>query len=396
MNDYNVKSSLSEAANFQSVPEEPEVEVIQGSPSYSQEGSVLYERPRIYKTDFSGLDPTQGNFQHSEAVSAIPESFWNSRPDPVSGDIVVGTDKNGMPVQVFLSRRDEIYSDNLNTLTVAGDANKRPSGYSMDAFVTTQLPPGTVNVRSPDNSVYIDVEEDEKVEGKYWTQIRGLTINGLKADDQGTEIFIVSEDSTIKVHTNGKRINLEAALPDFRSEDKSLEFTNFTEEGYVNAKGLTLNGFTAKDVNITSPNSSISIEKVAENLEIKGVKVNGLGPVPVTIESPEDTIHVKTNAANNTIELESAVVPSSSDRTITFNDPQDLGDMTAMSLNGLKARPVKLSGEDGTSILTNPLTGIITIKGGGVPEGYEEQQISLCINGQPHTAYVLMKDLQPA
>ena len=395
MTDYNVKSSLSEAANSQSVPEEPEVETIQGSPSYSQEGTVLYERPRIYKTDFSQLDPTQGNFQHSEAVSAIPEEFWDSRPDPVSGDIVVGKDKNGMPVQVFLSRRDRVYSDNLNTLAVKADRNKRPSGYSMDAFVTTQLPPGTVNVRSPDNSVYVDVEEDESVDGKYWTQIRGLTINGLKADDQGTEIFIVSEESTIKVHTNGKKINLEAALPDFRSEDASVVFTSFEGEGYINAKGLTLNGFTAKDVTLTSPNSTISIEKEGEDLEIEGTQVNGLGPVPVTIESPLDTIHVKTNAANNTIELESAVAPSSTDETIAFNNPADPGDMTAMSLNGLKARSVELAGEDGTSIITEPDTGIITIKGGGVPKGYKEHLINLCINGVPHSGYILMRGLMP-
>lgn len=395
MDDYKTSSNLTEAANSQNIPENPEPEVVNTSPTFDQESTVLYERPRIYKTDFSSLDPTQGNFQYSEAVAAIPADFWNTRPDPVSGDMVVGKDKNGMPVQVFLTRRDSLFQSNLNPLQVPADASKRKSGYVMDAFVTTQLPPGTVNVRSPDESVYIDVEEDDEVEGKFWTNVRGLTINGLKADDQGTEISIVSEDSTIKVHTQGKRINLEAALPDFRSEDASVAFTNFTQAGYVNAKGLTLNGFAAKDVNITSPNSSISIQKVADNLEIEAAQVNNLGPVPVTIESPNDTILVTTNVAANTIELESEVVPSSTDETIAFNNPADPGDMTAMSLNGLKARSVKLAGEDGTQILTNPDTGIITIKGGGVPEGYSEHLINLCINGVPHSGYILMRGLMP-
>ena len=103
----------------------------------------------------------------------------------------------------------------------------------------------------------------------------------------------------------------------------------------------------------------------------------------LTEDSIDLSVGLDVTSPNNSVDVQEVV-----------NGGEKTYELKGLTLNGLKAEDVFISGEEGTKVETTGNN--IVVKAKGIPDGYVERSISLCINGIPHTASILIKGLQPA
>ncbi len=405
MQNYNTDTQIN-AANVPPPQSEPQDPVPGAGGGFQQESTAVQTIPTIYQADFSGFDPSQQNYSKQSVINSISGEMFNNAPDPSAGSIVAGTDANGRPMLVFMTPEGRYRGPSDGTITVPNSPSHRPAGYSCPAIVLDDLPPHAVelNVRSPDNSFFVETVPDPEDPDKVFYDLYGMVINGLKADENGTEILMVSEDNSLTIATQGKKIDLKANIPKIEAPDNSIEVSFNEGANKIDLKGTTVQGHPPGNVVFESPNKSVQIKNFAgqSRIELNSLSLNDMKAVPVTLKGAVGggiSVGNLAKADSGTIELAVDIDVNSPDQSVDVNEINNVNggkeyELRSLTLNGIKAQNVLLSGEEGTKVET--VGNNIIIKGGGLPEGYEEQQISLCINGIPHTAYILMKGLQPA
>lgn len=385
-------------ANSENSSTESEV-LTQSSGGLTSESSLVFQKPRIYKQNFTNLNPSSTSFKTSDVLNSIPTDFFDKKPDPVAGSIITGTDINGLPVVVMLSEKDDIYDPNVDSLNVPSNPDRRFSGYSLDATVITQKPAGSIgNLRSPDNSVVVETNTELDADGNEvaFNDFYATTINNITISAGANNILMVSDDNSITIKTLGKRIDFKANLPKVESPNNSIKVDVNQGANKIDLEGFTLNGL-GLNVGLSSNDGSIGFSTLGNDISIKGVTVNGISGGSANnnvniVGDPASNISVKT--VGNEITIENDLDISSPNNSINVVKNNNNYELTGLSINGIKAENVLIGGAKGTKVDT--VGNTITISSEGIPEGYKEHQISLCINGQPHTAFMLLKDLQPA
>ena len=364
---------------------------------FQQESTLIQTTPTVYPGDFGSFDPTDDGYTKSGVVSSIDGSLFNDAPDPSAGSIVAGIDYNGRPMMVFMTPEGLYKGPSDGTVTVPSDPSKRPSGYGLNAVVVDSLPAAIV--KSPDKS--LDVFKDDSDPKKIKFETYGLVLNGIKPEKGSNEVLVVSEDNSITIDTKGKRLDLKANIPDITSPNNSVIVDHKEDKNVTELKATTINGHNPSNVVLGSPKNSIkfrNVEGVPDTfIEMEATTINGISPRPVTIKGA-DGGGVKVETTEDSIDLSVGLDVTSPNSSVGVQEVVNGGEKTyelkGLTLNGLKAEDVFISGEDGTKVETTGNN--IVIKAKGIPDGYVEQSISLCINGIPHTASILIKGLQPA